>query len=133
MRRSVFAVGAALLVLASAGSAFAYEPVRTPVLVEDISGAKLKWRVRPSLLEVERIAREYSYSTGLMTVECVLDKNGRPADCTQFGDSETSPDFARFAGKVAGMFKATSKDSLGAPVAGRKVHFTLAFGGESQL
>jgi hypothetical protein len=133
MRRTVFAVGAALVLLTAAGSASALKPVRAPVLAENATGAKLNWKVRPSLLEVERIAREYSYSSGAMTVECLLDRNGRPADCAQYGDTTSSPDFARFAGKVAGMFKASSKDSLGAKVLGRKVHFKFEFGGESNL
>lgn len=131
MRRTVFAVGAALVLLTAAGSASALKPVRAPVLAENATGAKLDWKVRPSRLEIERIAREYSYSNGAMTVQCVLDRNGRPAGCAQLGDSETTADFARFAGKVAGMFKAASVDSLGAPVTGRKVNFAFEFGGES--
>jgi hypothetical protein len=133
MRRTTLIAGAALIVLAAAGPALALKGVRAPVLSDNAAGASLDWRIRPSVLQVAGIARGYSVSGGAMTVECVLDRNGRPDDCVDVADGDGDLGFLRFTQEVAHVFKAASKDSLGGPVAGRKVTFKLEFGGESNL
>lgn len=132
MRRSTLIAGAALFVLAAAGPALALKGVRAPVLSDNAAGATLDWRIRPSALQVAGIARGYSVSAGAMTVECVLDRSGRPDDCVDVANSGDLG-YLRFTQEVAHVFKAASKDSLGAAVAGRKVTFRLEFGGEPNL
>ena len=131
MRRTAFALGAALIVLTSAGSALAWKPVHAPVLSDNAAGAKLDWRIKPARLTVEGVARDFNLRTGAGTVECVLDKNGRPDNCVAVGEQRA--DLVKFAGRVAGFYKASSKDSLGQSIAGRKVTFSIEFDGESDL
>lgn len=132
MRCSTLIAGATLIVLAAAGPALALKGVRAPVLSDNAAGATLDWRIRPSALQISGIARGYSVSDGAMTVECVLDRNGRPDDCVDVAEGGDLG-YLRFAQEVAHVFKAASKDSLGATVAGRKVTFKLEFGGEPNL
>lgn len=133
MPRSTLIAGAALIVLASAGPALALKAVRAPVLSDNAASARLDWRIRPSALQVAGIARGYSVNSGAMTLECVLDRNGRPDDCVDVATGGGDLGFLRFAQEVAHVFKAASKDSLGGAVAGRKVTFNLEYGGESSL
>lgn len=129
MRRSAFALGAALILAASAGSALAKKPIHPPVLSDNASGAKLDWRIKPDRLTTETVAHDSNYLRGAGSVECVLDKNGRPQDCVAVGD--TTPAFLKFADQLAGFYKAASNDSLGQAVVGRKVTFAFEFDGET--
>lgn len=131
MRRTAFGLGAALIVLTSAGSALAWKPVHAPVLSDNPAGAKLNWRIKPARLTIEGVARDFSLSSGGGTVECVLDKNGRPDNCVAVGEQKA--DMVKFAGRVASFYKAASKDSLGQAIAGRKVTFSIEFDGETDL
>lgn len=131
MRRSAFAFGAALIVLAAAGAAIAKNPIRPPVLVDNAAGASLDWRIKPGRQTVDTLATDYNVRAGAGTVECVLDKNGRPDTCVAVGEAKA--DFVKFAAAVAGYYKAASKDSLGQAITGRKVLFTVDYDGPLDL
>lgn len=131
MRRTAYALGAALIVLASAGSTLAKSPVQPPVLTDNAAGAKLDWRIKPGRQTVDTLATDFNVRVGAGTVECVLDKNGRPDDCVAAGDEKA--DFVKFAGAIAHYYKAASKDSLGQAIAGRKVRFTVNYEGALDL
>ena len=131
MRRSAFAIGAALIVLTVGADAMAKSPVRPPVLSDNAVGAKLNWRIKPGRQTVDTLATDYNVRVGAGTVECVLDKNGRPRTCVAVGDAKA--DFVKFASAIAGYYKAASKDSLGQAIAGRKVLFTVDYNGPLDL
>lgn len=127
MRRNAFALGAALVVLTVGSAAVAKSPIRAPVLSDDTAGAKLDWRIKPGRQTVDTLATDHNVRVGAGTVECVLDKNGRPSACVAVGGAKA--DFVKFASAIAGYYKAASKDSLGQAIAGRKVLFTVDYDG----
>ena len=56
------------------------------------------------------------------TVECTINNNGRPKDCTVV--AEDGNNFSAFVKELAGQYKAASKDVDGQSSAGRKIRLT---------
>jgi hypothetical protein len=100
-----------------------------PQLVDPAPGARLKWLLKPDILEISRILGHYNPAEGAFAaVECTIARNGRPKECIVIEESPTGGGMARSTIEVVALYKAASKDSLGRPAAGQKVSFALRLG-----
>ena len=112
--------------LAAPATADAFPRPPDPVPVD--GGPAIRWRLRAGLMDFGRIDSEYNLtSRGGAIVECVLDKNARPANCTTV--RETAPPFGKVAAETAALYRAYTHDASGAPTPGRRVRYAVGFGG----
>jgi hypothetical protein len=113
------------------GQALALEPPHASRPAE--GDGELIWRLKPSLIDISKVANLYGVAHQRAVVECVLDHAGRPTQCVEQGEPSADVRMVKAAGDVAKFYRAMSRDSAGKPVEGRTVVFSLALGGTRDL
>jgi hypothetical protein len=103
-----------------------------PQLV-DGQGGDLKWLSRPGEIDLAALNDTLGDPHGWAVVECVIGKHGNPGNCVVVSEHPPGRNVARMAIKAIELFRAASKDSLGAPSAGRRVRYVLGSGGASMI
>jgi hypothetical protein len=126
MRRLTLAALAAVLCL-PATAVMAAQKLPTPVRVD--GGAKLKWLVRPDVMQISAIVTDFGSGVGQATIECTLSDGGRAKDCAVI-EAEGN-NYGPMVIKLVSRYRAASKDADGVSTAGVKIRFTFN-GGDSK-
>jgi len=122
MRR--FILAAAIAACLSPAPGFAAQRLPVPKAID--GGAKLKWVVKPDMLQISKLAGDHGVHQGHAVVECVINARGRPKDCVV--TEEQGSGQGAFVSELAGRYQAASKDADGKPVEGRRVQFAFGTG-----